>query len=42
MDTVYADYYAFLKLSSLSNKRSRSKYLPYLCLLIHVFAIRIT
>ena len=42
MDTVYTDYYANLKLSSLSNKRNRSKYLPHLYLLIHVFAIRIT
>ena len=42
MDTVYTDYYAFLKLNSLSNKKNRSKYLPYLYLLIHIFAIRIT
>ena len=27
MDIVYTDYYAFLKFSSLSNKRNRSKYL---------------
>ena len=42
MDTVYTDYYAFLKFSSLSNKRNGSKYLPYLYLLIHIFAIGIT
>ena len=42
MDTVYTGYYALLKLSFVSNKRNRSKYLPYLYLLIHVFAMRIT
>ena len=42
MDTVYTDYYAFLKLNSLLNKKSISKYLPYLYLLIHIFVIRIT
>ena len=42
MDTVNTDYYAFHKLSSLSNKTNRSKYLPYLYLLIHIFAIRMT
>ena len=42
LDTVFTDYYAFLKLNSLSNKKNRSKYLPYLYLLIHIFAIRIT
>ena len=41
MDTVYIDYYAFLKLNSLSNKKNRSKYLPYLYLLILIFAISI-
>ena len=42
MDKAYTDYYAFLKLNSLSNKKNRSKHLPYLYLLIHIFAIRIT
>ena len=42
MDTIYIDYYTFLKPSSLSNKSDRSKYWPYLYLLIHIFAIKIT
>ena len=42
MDAIFTDYYAFLKLNSLSNKKNRSKHLPYLYLLIHIVAIRIT
>ena len=40
--TIYIDYYAFLKPSSLSNKSDRSKYWPYPYLLRHIFAIKIT
>ena len=39
---ILIKYYTFLKLSSLWSKCSRSKYLPYLYILIHIFTIRIT